>query len=255
MCGASNSLEELIGWRIVQGAAGAPLIPLGQTILLDSFPRRQHGTILSIYGMGNMIGPSLGPMFAGQIAETLGWRWGFWMVVPLAVASFIGSWAGAAEGRQGAGRRARLARLPEPVGGHRGGAARVLARPAARLVRELRDHHRNAGRGARALHFLRPQPHQRAPFHPAQASHRSQLQPRPDPGDAIRDAQLRNRRAAATAPAAARGLSGFRHRRHRRLPGTRLRHRLPAGDAHGAARSATSVSRSAPRCRPSRASG
>ena len=92
MCGASNSLEELIGWRIVQGAAGAPLIPLGQTILLDSFPRRQHGTILSIYGMGNMIGPSLGPMFAGQIAETLGWRWGFWMVVPLAVASFIGSW-------------------------------------------------------------------------------------------------------------------------------------------------------------------
>jgi DHA2 family multidrug resistance protein len=93
MCGASSSLEELIGWRIVQGAAGAPLIPLGQTILLDSFPRRQHGLILSIYGMGNMIGPSLGPMFAGQIAETLGWRWGFWMVVPLAIASFIGSWA------------------------------------------------------------------------------------------------------------------------------------------------------------------
>jgi DHA2 family multidrug resistance protein len=92
MCGASNSLDELILWRIVQGAAGAPLIPLGQTILLDSFPRRQHGTILSIYGMGNMIGPSLGPMFAGQIAESLGWRWGFWMVVPLAVASFIGSW-------------------------------------------------------------------------------------------------------------------------------------------------------------------
>ncbi len=93
MCGASNSLDELILWRIAQGAAGAPLIPLGQTILLDSFPRRQHGTILSIYGMGNMIGPSLGPMFAGQIAESLGWRWGFWMVVPLAIASFIGSWA------------------------------------------------------------------------------------------------------------------------------------------------------------------
>jgi DHA2 family multidrug resistance protein len=93
MCGASNTLEELIFWRIVQGAAGAPLVPLGQTILLDSFPRSQHGTILSVYGMGNMIGPSLGPMFAGQIAESLGWRWGFWMVVPLAIASFVGSWA------------------------------------------------------------------------------------------------------------------------------------------------------------------
>jgi MFS transporter, DHA2 family, multidrug resistance protein len=93
MCGASSSLEELIGWRIVQGAAGAPLVPIGQTILLDSYPRRQHGAIISIYGMANMIGPSLGPMFAGQIAETLGWRWGFWMVVPIAIASFIGNWA------------------------------------------------------------------------------------------------------------------------------------------------------------------
>lgn len=92
MCGASNSLEELVGWRILQGAAGAPLVPLGQTILLDSFPRRQHGTVISIYGMANMIGPSIGPMFAGQIAETMGWRWGFWMVVPVAVASFIGNW-------------------------------------------------------------------------------------------------------------------------------------------------------------------
>jgi DHA2 family multidrug resistance protein len=92
MCGASNSLEELIGWRILQGAAGAPLVPLGQTILLDSFPRRQHSTVISIYGMANMIGPSLGPMFAGQIAESFGWRWGFWMIVPIAVLSFIGNW-------------------------------------------------------------------------------------------------------------------------------------------------------------------
>ena len=92
MCGASNSLEELIGWRILQGAAGAPLVPLGQTILLDSFPRRQHSTVISVYGMANMIGPSIGPMFAGQIAEALGWRWGFWMVVPIALASFVGNW-------------------------------------------------------------------------------------------------------------------------------------------------------------------
>jgi MFS transporter, DHA2 family, multidrug resistance protein len=92
MCGASNSLEELIFWRIVQGAAGAPLVPLGQTILLDSSPRSQHAAVMSIFGMANMIGPSLGPMFAGQIAETMGWRWGFWMIVPVAVASVIGSW-------------------------------------------------------------------------------------------------------------------------------------------------------------------
>ncbi len=72
MCGASRTLEELIFWRIVQGAAGAPLVPLGQSFLLDSFPRRQHATVISIFGMANMIGPSLGPMFAGQISESLG---------------------------------------------------------------------------------------------------------------------------------------------------------------------------------------
>jgi MFS transporter, DHA2 family, multidrug resistance protein len=92
MCGASNSLEELIFWRIAQGAAGAPLVPLGQTVLFDSFPRRQHSTVISIYGMANMVGPSLGPMFAGEIAETLGWRWGFWMILPVSVAAVIGCW-------------------------------------------------------------------------------------------------------------------------------------------------------------------
>jgi DHA2 family multidrug resistance protein len=104
MCGASNSLEELIFWRIVQGAAGAPLVPLGQTILLDSSPRAQHAAVMSIFGMSNMIGPSLGPMFAGEIAESFGWRWGFWMILPVAVASVILSWAALprSEPRQGA---------------------------------------------------------------------------------------------------------------------------------------------------------
>lgn len=89
MCGASSSLEEMIFWRILQGAAGAPLVPLGQTLLLDGFPQRQHGTATAIYGMANMIGPAIAPMFAGQIAEQLGWRWGFWMVVPVALLSIV----------------------------------------------------------------------------------------------------------------------------------------------------------------------
>ena len=91
MCGASRTLEELIFWRIIQGAAGAPLVPLGQSFLLDSFPRRQHAVVISIFGMANMIGPSLGPLFAGQIAESLGWQWGFWMIVPVAIAAVIGN--------------------------------------------------------------------------------------------------------------------------------------------------------------------
>lgn len=90
MCGASDSLEALVFWRIVQGAVGAPIIPLGQTLLLDVFPRRQHSMVISIFGMANMIGPAVGPTFGGQIAEAFGWRWGFYMVVPVCVIAFIG---------------------------------------------------------------------------------------------------------------------------------------------------------------------
>ena len=90
MCGAAGSLEELIVWRIVQGAAGAPLVPLGQTLLFNAYPRRQHGMVISIYGIANMFGPSIAPVLAGEIAEWYGWRWGFWMVLPVAVVAVVG---------------------------------------------------------------------------------------------------------------------------------------------------------------------
>ncbi|MFZ4807116.1 MAG: DHA2 family efflux MFS transporter permease subunit [Hyphomicrobiaceae bacterium] len=89
-CGFATSLESLVFWRVVQGAAGAPLVPLGQAILLDAFPQRQHGFITAIYGMANMIGPALGPTLGGRVSEEFGWRWGFWMVLPVAVLTAIG---------------------------------------------------------------------------------------------------------------------------------------------------------------------
>jgi len=89
MCGLSQSLESLVLWRLVQGAFGAPLLPLGQSVLLDVFPRRQHGVVISIFGTTNTIGPIIGPVFAGYLAETVGWRWGFFMIVPVALGATI----------------------------------------------------------------------------------------------------------------------------------------------------------------------
>src|SRR6202165_3716373 len=43
MCGLSQSLEALVFWRVIQGGVGAPVVPMSQTILFDTFPRRQHG--------------------------------------------------------------------------------------------------------------------------------------------------------------------------------------------------------------------
>jgi DHA2 family multidrug resistance protein len=90
MCGAANSLETLILWRVLQGALGAPVIPLSQTILLDAFPKRQQGLVTSIFGMAVVIGPVIGPTVGGMLSEIYSWRWAFYMIVPVGVVSFIG---------------------------------------------------------------------------------------------------------------------------------------------------------------------
>ena len=89
MCGTSTTLEQLVFWRIAQGGLGAPLIPLSQTLLLDSYPRSRHAFVLSIYGMSNIAGPVIGPMLGGYIGETMGWQWGFFMVLPVSILAWL----------------------------------------------------------------------------------------------------------------------------------------------------------------------
>jgi DHA2 family multidrug resistance protein len=89
LCGQAESLEALVLWRILQGGIGAPVVPLANAIVLDSFPRRQAGLVSSIFGMTVVLGPVIGPVFGGMLAETYNWRWAFYMIVPAgAVAAF-----------------------------------------------------------------------------------------------------------------------------------------------------------------------
>ncbi len=90
LCGTASTLEELILWRVIQGISGAPLIPLGHTLLLDTSPRHQHGKVLAIYGMANVVGPVLGPAIGGEVSDLYGWQWAFWMIVPLAILTAVG---------------------------------------------------------------------------------------------------------------------------------------------------------------------
>src|ERR1700686_1114256 len=90
LCGAADSLETLVLWRIMQGAPGAPVAPLSQTILFDVFPRRQHRLIMSIYGMTVVVGPVIGPALGGYMSDMYSWRWAFYGLVPVGVASCIG---------------------------------------------------------------------------------------------------------------------------------------------------------------------
>ena len=93
LCGAATSLSEMVIFRILQGAFGAGLAPLGQAIVMGAFPREQHGRVLAIWGMGAMAGPIMGPTLGGFLTETLNWRWIFYVNVPLCAAALIGSFA------------------------------------------------------------------------------------------------------------------------------------------------------------------
>jgi DHA2 family multidrug resistance protein len=82
-CGLAESLETLLVFRVIQGALGAPIFPLGQSIILARFERAQHPMALMMWGVGGVMGPILGPTFGGVVADLLGWRWSFYMILPL----------------------------------------------------------------------------------------------------------------------------------------------------------------------------
>jgi DHA2 family multidrug resistance protein len=90
LCGLAESLETLVLYRIMQGALGAPLIPLAQATILDTYPKEQHGQATSIFGMGVVIGPVLGPMVGGYLADVYTWRYAFYMIVPVGMAATVG---------------------------------------------------------------------------------------------------------------------------------------------------------------------
>jgi len=82
-CGMANSLETLLLARVAQGLFGAPLMPMGQGMLMATFPRRMHALVLMLWGTGAVMGPTLGPILGGVMAESLNWRWAFLFMVPV----------------------------------------------------------------------------------------------------------------------------------------------------------------------------
>jgi DHA2 family multidrug resistance protein len=89
-CGMAGSLEALVLWRALQGAFGAPLVPVSQAIVLDIYPRERHGAVISVFGMGSVIGPMVGPVLGGVLSEAYDWRWVFYMMVPFSVLALAG---------------------------------------------------------------------------------------------------------------------------------------------------------------------
>jgi DHA2 family multidrug resistance protein len=79
LCGLSSSLELLVLFRILQGFAGGPLIPLSSTLLMSIFPREKANTGLAIWGMTTVVAPIFGPILGGYISDNYHWGWIFYI--------------------------------------------------------------------------------------------------------------------------------------------------------------------------------
>lgn len=82
-CGHATSLEGLVAWRVVQGLGGGALISTAQAILFDVFPPEERGQAMAIFGMGVMVGPTLGPTLGGWLTDNFSWPWIFYINIPL----------------------------------------------------------------------------------------------------------------------------------------------------------------------------
>lgn len=90
LCGIAQSLPQMVVFRLLQGIGGAALVPLSQAVLLDINPPERHARAMSIWGMGVVLGPILGPALGGWLTENYEWRWVFYINVPFGILSFLG---------------------------------------------------------------------------------------------------------------------------------------------------------------------
>lgn len=92
MCGAANSLTEMVLFRMFQGICAAFMNPLSQTVMLDINPPEKQNRAMAIWGMGIMVGPIMGPVIGGFLTENYSWRWVFYVNVPLGIVCFALLW-------------------------------------------------------------------------------------------------------------------------------------------------------------------
>ena len=85
-CGASSSLGELVLWRFLQGIGGGALLSTSQGILFDAFPPEKRALAGGFFGMGIVLGPTLGPTVGGWILDnTEHWGWIFYVNIPIGI--------------------------------------------------------------------------------------------------------------------------------------------------------------------------
>lgn len=89
LCGMATSLGMLIFSRVLQGLAGGGLQPSSQGVLLDAFPKEKQGAAQTAFGIAALLAPVVGPTLGGYITDNYGWRWVFYLNVPVGLLALI----------------------------------------------------------------------------------------------------------------------------------------------------------------------
>ncbi len=90
LCGVAQNVEQMVAFRILQGLAGASLMPLSQAVMLDIYPMTMIPRVMSIWSSAVILGPIVGPTLGGWITEELDWRWVFYINLPVGVLATLG---------------------------------------------------------------------------------------------------------------------------------------------------------------------
>lgn len=93
LCGLATSLQELIVFRVLQGAVAGPMIPLSQALLLSSFSKAKAGTALAIWAMTTLVAPVMGPLLGGWITDNISWPWIFYINIPVGMFAAAVTWS------------------------------------------------------------------------------------------------------------------------------------------------------------------
>ena len=90
MCGLAQDITQMVLFRLLQGVFGAALVPLSQAVMLDSYALHERAKAMSIWGMGVMLGPIMGPSLGAWLTETYSWHRVFFANIPFGIVTVAG---------------------------------------------------------------------------------------------------------------------------------------------------------------------
>jgi MFS transporter, DHA2 family, multidrug resistance protein len=90
LCGLAQSIEQMVLFRLLQGAFGAALVPLSQAVMLDSYSAQDRGSAMAIWGIGVMLGPIMGPTLGAWLTDNYSWHWVFFINLPVGILTVLG---------------------------------------------------------------------------------------------------------------------------------------------------------------------